>query len=556
MPVKVRCQSCEKVFAAPDAARGKSVKCPGCQERVKVPGGDGAKSGGPAKGKAPVKKKAAPAEHDHEEFLKNMDLDEVEDTNVKVCPKCGHEAGEEAMECANCGLNFESGLTKEKQRGVDPKIFFRVVVKDSLAFLKKNRSFAIRTSIYTMLYSLACLFFVFMIGWCISFPPRSFWFGLAFVAFMVPFGWVWFLNGEIIKATLEKLEKMPRTNFDMFTCTALGIKLFIWLTAMGTQLVLPLVAGYLVRSGQLIPGLIVGLLGGVVLFLMLPQVMVHMVMPNQARGWLAHVQFQAFGKSFMGCAYWCVLTFGVMIPVAIPVTVMCLVQQAKLATFLRTEMDNFKANSIRGADYAVLRAAMNNPKKGEQLPTIDEKNPLYEQKPLPWTNIIVPSIGLVISQMMFGFAVVFTMRANGVLAFYFKKQMKLDSLARDVVWIDKKKLLEDETPAQKKARKKKEMVMNSVATVAFVGVLGGVAWYMLRPSGPPSVPAGPAVPGAPADGAAPGGPAGGAAPGAMPGGAMPGGAMPGGAMPGGAMPGGAMPGAPAGGAAPPGAAKQ
>src|SRR5439155_26580653 len=33
MPVKVRCQSCDKVFAAPDAARGKAVKWPGCQER-------------------------------------------------------------------------------------------------------------------------------------------------------------------------------------------------------------------------------------------------------------------------------------------------------------------------------------------------------------------------------------------------------------------------------------------------------------------------------------------------------------------------------------------
>src|SRR5881409_372218 len=141
MPVKVRCQSCEKVFAAPDAARGKAVKCPGCQERVKVPGGDGAKAGGGAPAKTATKKKPVKKEEheDHEEFLKNLDLDSVEDTDVRVCPKCGHEAAEDAFECANCGMNFETGLTKDKQKGIDPKIFFRVVLKDSWAFLKNHR---------------------------------------------------------------------------------------------------------------------------------------------------------------------------------------------------------------------------------------------------------------------------------------------------------------------------------------------------------------------------------------------------------------------------------
>ncbi len=518
MPVKVRCQSCDKVFAAPDAARGKSVKCPGCEERVKVPGGTGA----PAKGKAPAKKKAAPAEHDHEEFLKNMDLDEVEDTNVKVCPKCGHEAGDEAMECENCGLNFESGLTKEKQKGVDPKIFFRVVLKDSLAFLKTNRSFAIRTSTYTLVYSLAFLFFSFMVGWCISFPPRAFWTGLTFVAFMVPFGWIWFLDGEIIKTTLEKRDKMTRTNFDMFTCVALGIKFFLWCVAMGSQLILPLVAGFLIRSGQLIPGAIVGVLGGMLLLLVLPQVMVHMVMPVQIRGWLAHVQFQALAKTFLGCAYWAVITVAVMIPVMIPVTVTCLLQQRALGEFAQVERANVEANSIQGEDYAKLRAAMNNPKKDVPLPVMDEKDPRYVLKPLPWKNIIVPGIGLILSELMFGFAAVFVMRANGLLALYFKKHMKLDSMARETVWVDKKKLLENETPEQKKARKQKEMAMNSVAVVAFLAVIGGVAWYMLKPAGPAGA--------APVDGAAP---AGGAVPGAAPAGgaAAPAGGMPAGGMP-------------------------
>ena len=102
MPVKVRCQSCEKVFAAPDAARGKLVKCPGCEEKVKVPAGDGAKSGATAKpaGKKPAPAKAKKDEHhdDHEHALKNLDLDGAEDENTRVCPKCGQYKGREVLE--------------------------------------------------------------------------------------------------------------------------------------------------------------------------------------------------------------------------------------------------------------------------------------------------------------------------------------------------------------------------------------------------------------------------------------------------------------------------
>ncbi len=488
MPVKVRCQSCEKVFAAPDAARGKAVKCPGCQERVKVPA-----AVAPAKTKGPPKKKAAaPEEHDHEEFIKNLDLDSIEDTEVKVCPKCGHEAAEEAYECENCGLNFESGLTKDKQKGVDPKIFFRVVWKNSMEFLKQNRSFAIRTTMYSMSYSLAFLFFSFMVGWCTSFPPRMFWLGLAVVAYMVPFGWVWFLNGEIIKATLEKKDKLPRTNFDMFTCVALGIKFHLWHAAMATQLVLPVVGFFLIRSGQKIPGIVVLALGELLLFLTVPQVMVHMVMPVTLRGWLAHVQFQAFGKTFLGCAYWCGITAAVMFPLLIPVGLACGLTQRSLGEFIRVELDNAAANSLKGDDLAALRDAINNPKKGEAPPKFDENDPRYVNQPLPWTKIIIPAIGLIMSQMMFGFSAVFAMRANGLLAFYYKKHMKLVSMAKELVWVDKKKLkeqmLENETPDQKKKRKQNEMIANTVAIVIVLGIVAGAAWYLLKPSKPEAAP--------------------------------------------------------------------
>lgn len=531
MPVKVKCQSCEKVFAAPDAARGKAVKCPGCQERVKVPAGGGAKSGGAPAQKKPVKKAG---DDDHEDILKNLDLDGAEDEHAKVCPKCGQEYYEEdAIECASCGLNFGTGLTKDKQKGVDPKIFFRVVWKDSWAFLQKNRSFAIRTSSYTVGYSLLFLFFAFMVGWCSSFPPRLFWMGLTVIFSMVPSGWVWFLNGEVIKATLDKREEMPRTNFDMFTSVSLGIKFFAWHIAMGVQLILPAVGPYLIWSGQLIPGIVVTALGELLLFLTVPQVMVHMAMPVKTRGWLAHVQFQAFGKSFTGCAYWCMLTFVVMLPVLVPAGLMCGIGHSGLTAFLNTELENARANTVRGNDQAAVRAAINNPKKGEALPVFDEKDPRYENKPLPWKGIIVPMIGLIISGGMFGFSAVFAMRANGLLALYFKKLMKLDTMAREVVWVNKEAIkqarLDNETPAERKARQRKEQVVNALAVVVFLAVVGGIGWYIYKENFASNSGQ------APADGGGQPPVEGGAAPG---GGAMPGGAaMPGGQVP--VVPGGA-----------------
>src|SRR5436305_2156786 len=48
MPIKVKC-ACGKAFAAKDELAGKTVKCPGCQKPLKIPGG------------APAGAKAAPA---------------------------------------------------------------------------------------------------------------------------------------------------------------------------------------------------------------------------------------------------------------------------------------------------------------------------------------------------------------------------------------------------------------------------------------------------------------------------------------------------------------
>ena len=77
MPVKVRCRQCEKVFAAPDRARGKAVRCPGCREPVKVPAGKTKEPGG----------KEAAGNDEGDSFFASLDLSQAEDKTARLCPK-------------------------------------------------------------------------------------------------------------------------------------------------------------------------------------------------------------------------------------------------------------------------------------------------------------------------------------------------------------------------------------------------------------------------------------------------------------------------------------
>ena len=137
MPVKVRCTSCDKVLTVPDAARGKAVKCPNCQERIAVPDEDSSSVGMKVPGKGSgdkLKKKPAkptkPADSEH--ALVSFDLSRAEDTNARICFKCGFDMkyqDEEDTECPQCGYCTEAGgqgkkATKKAMRGPDPADFY------------------------------------------------------------------------------------------------------------------------------------------------------------------------------------------------------------------------------------------------------------------------------------------------------------------------------------------------------------------------------------------------------------------------------------------------
>ena len=131
MPVKVKCTSCEKVLSVPDAARGKAVKCPQCQTRISVPDEEDAPKSSSKSGASKSKPKKSSKPVDSEDALASFDMRRAEDTEARICSKCGFDMqyqDEEDTECPECGFDSaEGGLgakaRKKAMRGPDPADF-------------------------------------------------------------------------------------------------------------------------------------------------------------------------------------------------------------------------------------------------------------------------------------------------------------------------------------------------------------------------------------------------------------------------------------------------
>ena len=126
---------------------------------------------------------------------------------------------------------------------------------------------------------------------------------------------------------------------------------------------------------------------------------------------------------------------------------------------------NYLANAQLGADRAAYIAEKNKGKK--EIPVeVNEDDEKYKTRSLPWKGAIIPMIGILLSQGMFGFGAVFAMRANGLLGLYYKKQLKLDTMAKDVVW-----LANDPTVPKRKTAQKilKGGIFNLVAAPLLFG---------------------------------------------------------------------------------------
>jgi len=432
MAVKVRCPTCEKVLNAPDTARGKAIKCPGCETKVKVPVGDtpagagaGQMQGGAGAirksgGKAPAKKKVVDDAPDSADFLASLDLEEHADSSEAMCPKCGAELPEDATECPKCGVDPTTGqLTasakkRKNMKGPDPALFYGEVWRDSWAFIKENRSVAIRTFLYGVL-------FAFLSGFCqglarypeFTLPPRVFWGVFGAAASLVMPGWFWFLTVETVRTTVSKKKlSMGRVNFDIFLCMALGIKVILWLLIFG---ILPL---------------------PVLSLVMFPLVMIHMAMPVTKRGWVNVLMLSTFFKNAAPTLYFWVIAIAITLPSIL----------------------------LAGVPSFLYRDTLDEIRRGVQ--DLDK----FKMTSQMWIAFGVTLSMSLIAQFIYSFTSLFNMRVIGLIAYYFQNTLDLTTFVAEKVYVAKQvKLDKFGVPIQSKGQKLGQVALIICVLAAVAG---------------------------------------------------------------------------------------
>lgn len=405
MPVKVRCPGCDKVLNAPDAARGKAVKCPQCATKVRVPAGTGdvadaprvptlKRGGTAATASKPSAKRPARRAADEDDFLGGLDLDRMEDQRHRVCQKCGATVSAEDIECPECGINLATGQLSEKmarkmsRRGPDPAEFYGKAWSDSWQFLMENKGLAWKTGFYWTLFATLFVLTYSLALWCERTPPKVFWAGLAVLCYFGLPGWYWFLTGEVIKVTLQKKRRIKELHFDFLMNVALGLKAGIW----PVFLILPF-AWF--PPAALLP------------MLAFPVAMVHMTQPYTYKAWLPWDMTQIVFKNIAPVLYWLIMSFVVNILFVVGLAVAGLV-------FPDAVMDWGLQTITKATEWALGMAGATPEEPG---------------------LIGYAVIGLVISLCVFlmiapvmiaaAWPAVFMMRANGLFAYYNNRTLDL-----------------------------------------------------------------------------------------------------------------------------------
>ncbi|MBT4867985.1 MAG: hypothetical protein HON53_23020 [Planctomycetaceae bacterium] len=458
MPVKVRCSGCEKVLNAPDKARGKSLKCPHCSERVRVPARK--KSG--ATGAKKKKRTRRPA--DDGDFLGGMNLDRMEDESADVCQKCGATVYEDDEVCKACGINLATGKTHVKRKGPDPSRFYGEAWSGSWSFMLKNMKLAFFTgSVWT-------LFFVLYVGgaaatgalhtWetgraieadkvqrekdskvgakpgeekqvqapmtrgqaaikAVTTPPVL---AMGFVTVLMVMGglgWGWNVSAKVIEQTMRKKKQleMRKVQFDFFQNVILGFKAFFWpivvlmpVFAVALLAIVPMIIASALVFGSMGPlGITLIALGLYTIpIFVFPVAQVHMTMPYTYPAFLPWDMLRLFFRNIGPALYWLVM----YIVVVSPLLVICGILMWQFGSDL---IPTIAGKLIDMTAWAVKTI-------GED----PEKRDAFTFKAL-WLCVagLSLSIGTALVMIPLSFPALFLMRANGLLGYYNRRTLDL-----------------------------------------------------------------------------------------------------------------------------------
>ncbi len=331
---KIRCKSCEATLNVPEKALGKTIKCPKCSNKIKVPSGGsgGASPQQQRRKKKPVKSAAA----DDPFGLGNLDDYDLEDKDEQICPYCAKDIDEDDVICQSCGMNLETGQMdrrekkKRSRKGPDPSKFFAAAFPESWKFVLSEPRMAIRVGTgFTFFTTLALMCgymgFVYVQE---QMPPKVFWIMLSLLCGLSVPGLMWYLTLKIVDSTRRNDKfQSDRIQFDLFTSIAAGVRAFFWplILIPGAPVILAggvvyslLFSGDLSNPAFLIVG---GGLLGFALFL-LPMAMVHMTARYTYKGWILWELLQILFQNLVGIIYMHLVAFVALIPallVAVPI---------------------------------------------------------------------------------------------------------------------------------------------------------------------------------------------------------------------------------------------
>lgn len=109
MPIEVTCQ-CGKRLKAKDELAGRTVKCPNCQQPLKIPASQAAAPAAPTPVAptpvAPTPVAPAPA---GDAFADLFDDAGMGHQGGPICPSCNAGVADGAVICIHCGYNLETG---------------------------------------------------------------------------------------------------------------------------------------------------------------------------------------------------------------------------------------------------------------------------------------------------------------------------------------------------------------------------------------------------------------------------------------------------------------
>ena len=497
MPVKVKCTSCDKSLQVPDAARGKAVKCPQCQTRIPIPADDDSESSSSSKPKSaklkpkestPKVKKAAKA-HDSESALASFDLRRAEDTEARICSKCGFDMkfqDEEDNECPECGYDSSEGgmgvkARKKAMKGPDPADFYPGLFKQSWAFVGKNHVLAWRTVLYTFICMSIALLCGFLYLYISMWPPRVFFAFAGTISFLVVPGWMWYLDTEVIKLTLERKDKFKKLNFDFFLASAMGAAFVFWcIVVVIPLLLLPAGLGYVLVNysgmSELVLPICIGI-GVIPAVWMLPVVMSHMAMPIQYKGWMVWKLVPMWAKSLKPLSVWLLLFLVTNIPNISGLATIGAVYGPDLADNFR--IMEFNADIERQAFARVLNP--NTKKKGQEQVKLKDLPPIL---PYSLKSAIVPGVILAVMSVINGFTCMFNMRTNGQFTYYNRGVLDLVDKTKEKKYKATERRGDDDdekpkTPVQ-------QFVESLVLVMVFglIGLVGGMLYGTLTDAGP------------------------------------------------------------------------